>query len=52
MDGLIFVWKSERKELHLLVVKELEVTSVGLRSLFMVEKRVFGLVGPEWMSLG
>ena len=45
----IFVWKNERKELHLSVVNELEVLSLGLRSLFTVENRALGLVEPECM---
>ena len=43
----IFDWKNERKELHLSEVNELEVLSLGLRSLFTVENRVLGLVEPE-----
>lgn len=43
----VFVWKNERKELHLLVVKEFKVLSMGLRSAFMVAKRALGLVEPE-----
>lgn len=42
----IFDWKNSRNELHLSVVKELEVLSLGLRSLLMVEKRTFWLLGP------
>lgn len=45
----IFIWKIERKELHFLTVKELEVLSLGLRSLFIVEKRALGLLEPECM---
>ena len=45
----IFVWKNERKELHLSVVNELEILSLGLRSLLTVEKRALGLVEPECM---
>lgn len=45
----ILDWKNDRKELHLLVVKELEMVSMGLRSLLMVEKRVLGLLEPVWM---
>lgn len=30
-------------------MKELEMLSVGLRSLFIVEKRALGLNEPEWM---
>ena len=46
---LIFVWKNERKELHLTVVNELEVLSLGLRSVFIVENRALGLVELECM---
>lgn len=44
-----FVWKNERKELHLLTVKDLGVLSLALRRLFIVEKRALGLVEPEYM---
>ena len=39
----------DRNELHLLVVKEVEMVSMGLRSLSMVEKSVLGLLEPDWM---
>jgi len=35
--------------LHLVVVKEFEMVSMGLRSLLTVEKSVLGLLEPEWM---
>ena len=44
---LILSVKKERKELHLLAVREADVLSAGLRSLFTVEKRAFGLEEPE-----
>ena len=34
----------ERNEMHLMTLKELEMVSIGLRSLFMVENRVLGLL--------
>jgi len=44
----IFFWKNDRKALHL-TVKELEFGSLGLRSLFIVEKRTLGLDESECM---
>ena len=40
----IFLWMCERNEMHLLTLKELEMVSIGLRSLFMVKNRVLGLL--------
>ena len=40
----------ERNEMHLLTVKELEMVSRGLRSLFMVENRVLGLLLADCMT--
>ena len=31
------------------MVKEVEMVSMGLRSLLMVEKSVLGLLEPDWM---
>lgn len=45
----ILDWKNDRKELQVLVVKELLMVSMGLSSLFMVEKSVRGLLEPVWM---
>lgn len=45
----ILVWKNDRKELQVLVVKELLVVSMGLSSLFMVKKSVLGLLEPVRM---
>lgn len=42
----IFIWKNERKEVHVLTVKELEV-SLGLRSLFYCGKKRLGVVGAR-----
>ena len=39
--------KNEMRLLHFSGVNEDEMLSVGLRSLFMVENRVRGLVDPE-----
>ena len=50
MSSILF-WKNDRKELHVLVVKELLVVSMGLSSLLMVEKSVFGLLEPERMMV-
>ena len=38
----IFLCMCERNEMHLLTLKELEMVSIGLRSLFMVVNRVLG----------
>ena len=38
------IWMCERNEMHLLTLKELEMVSIGLRSLFMVKNRVLGLL--------
>ena len=46
---MILSLKKDRNELHLLVVKEVEMVSMGLRSLLMVEKSVLGLLEPDWM---
>ena len=40
----ILVWKNDINELHLLVVNELEMVSMGLRSLLIVENSVLGLL--------
>ena len=45
---MIFSLKKDRNNLHLLVV-EVEMVSMGLRSLLMVEKSVLGLLEPDWM---
>ena len=42
----ILEWKNDRKLLHFSGVNEGEMLSWGLRSLFMVEKRVCGLEDP------
>lgn len=39
----------DRNELHLLVVKEVEMVPMGLRSLLMVENSVLGLLEPDWI---
>jgi len=44
----ILVLKKERNKSHLEVVKDLEIVSMGFRSLLIVEKRV--LVEPDWMT--
>lgn len=44
------VWKCDRKDAHLLTVKELEMVSMGLRSLVMVENRVLGLLLLDCMT--
>ena len=46
---MILSLKKDRNELHLLVVKEVEMVSMSLRSLLMVEKSVLGLLEPDWM---
>ena len=43
---MIFSLKKDRNNLHLLVV-EVEMVSMGLRSLLMVEKSVLGLLEPD-----
>ena len=43
----ILEWKNDRKLLHFSGVNEGEMLSWGLRSLFMVEKRVRRLEDPE-----
>lgn len=48
----IFVRKSERKELHLLTVKELEAVSQGLSSLFHCGKEKFAVVGARVWVVG
>ena len=39
-----FVWKNDINKSHLLMVKELEMVSMCLRSLLMVEKGLLGLL--------
>ena len=46
----IFDWKNDRKDSHLLVVNEVVVVSMGLRSLFIVEKSDLGLLLPDCMT--
>ncbi len=46
----ILLWRNERNYSRLLTVKELEMVSMGLRSLLTVEKSVFGLLLPECMT--
>ena len=45
----ILDWKNARNVSHLVVVNEVVVVSMGLRSLVMVEKRVLGLLLPDCM---
>ena len=44
-----FLWMCGRNEIYLLTLKELEMVSIGLRSLFMV-KTVLGLLLPVCMT--
>ena len=44
---MILSLKKDRNELHLVVVKEEEMVSMGLRSLLMVENSVLGLLEPD-----
>ena len=46
----ILLWRNERKDSHFEVVKELEILSMGLRSLLIVEKRDFGLLLPDCIT--
>ena len=46
----ILPWRNERKDSHFEVVKELEILSMGLRSLLIVEKRDFGLLLPDCIT--
>lgn len=46
----ILVLKKERNKSHLVVVNELEIVFMGFRSLLIVEKRVLGLLEPDWMT--
>ena len=46
----IFDWKNVRKVSHLLVVNEVVMVSMGLRSLLTVEKSDLGLLLPDWIT--
>ena len=46
----IFLCMCERNKIHLLTLKELEMVSIGLRSLFMVENRVLGFLLPDCLT--
>lgn len=46
---LIFNWKKERNEFHFSIVKDMEVLWEGL---LIVERRVLGLLAPEYMRCG
>ena len=46
----ILFWRNERKDSLFEVVKDLEILSMGLRSLLIVEKRDFGLLLPDCIT--
>lgn len=49
VDGVNFYLERKWKDFHLSALKDLEVLSLGFRSLFIVEKRALVLMDPECM---
>ena len=48
----ILLRRNERNDSHFEVVKELEMLSMSFRSLLIVEKRVFGILLPDYYDGG